>query len=65
MTTVPVEDGGRGAGLALGSRRLRPIVLAVLGLAAAIVGARSAGQWWTIGRFTERVDDAYVGGTSR
>ena len=62
MTTVTVEVGGRGAGLGLGSRRLRRIVLAVLGLAAGIVGVRYAGQWWTIGRFTEKTDDAYVGG---
>lgn len=62
MTTVTVEDGGRGARLGLGSRRLRPIVLAVLGLGAAIVGVRYARQWWTIGRFTEKTDDAYVGG---
>jgi len=38
MTTATVEDGGRGAGLGPGSRPLRQIVLAVLGLAAAIVG---------------------------
>ena len=62
MTSATVEDAGRGAGLGLGSRRLRQIVLAVLGLAAAIVGVRYAQQWWTIGRFTEKTDDAYVGG---
>jgi membrane fusion protein, multidrug efflux system len=62
MTTVTVEDGGQSVGLGLGSRRLRQIVLAVLGLTAAIVGVRYAGQWWTIGRFSEKTDDAYVGG---
>jgi membrane fusion protein (multidrug efflux system) len=36
--------------------------LAALGLAAALGGAAYTHHWWTVGRFIETTDDAYVGG---
>ncbi len=36
--------------------------LAALGLAAALGGATYGHYWWTVGRFVETTDDAYVGG---
>ncbi len=42
--------------------RFRRPLFAVLGLVVALVAARSLGQWWTLGRFVEKTDDAYVGG---
>jgi membrane fusion protein (multidrug efflux system) len=42
--------------------RFRRPLFAVLGLVVALVAARYLGQWWTVGRFIEKTDDAYVGG---
>ena len=53
---VPVSRPGSWAG------RFRRPVLAILGLVVALVAARYLGQWWTVGRFIEKTDDAYVGG---
>jgi membrane fusion protein, multidrug efflux system len=39
----------------------RTLILAALGLAA-LVALRYGEQWWTVGRFVETTDDAYVGG---
>jgi membrane fusion protein (multidrug efflux system) len=42
--------------------RLKRLGLAGLGLAAAIGAAWYGHDWWTVGRFQESTDDAYVGG---
>src|SRR5258708_20852094 len=46
------------------SRRalLKRVALAALVVAAAIGAGRFAHDWWTVGRFMESTDDAYVGG---
>jgi membrane fusion protein (multidrug efflux system) len=46
------------------TRRLEPRRLAIAGLALALVagGASYGHHWWTVGRFLEGTDDAYVGG---
>jgi membrane fusion protein (multidrug efflux system) len=46
-------------GLRLGLGR---VLLAGAVLAATAFGARYASDWWTVGRFVESTDDAYVGG---
>jgi membrane fusion protein, multidrug efflux system len=51
----------------IGDRRLskpalKRLALACLGAAAALGGAWYGHGWWTVGRFIERTDDAYVGG---
>ena len=62
MTSVAADVDGRPVGVRLGARRGRQLVLALLGLAVAVAGLRYAERWWRIGRFTEKTDDAYVGG---
>jgi membrane fusion protein (multidrug efflux system) len=42
--------------------RFRRPLLIVGSLALALVAARFVTQWWTVGRFVEKTDDAYVGG---
>ncbi len=42
--------------------RLKPVLLAIAGLAAIGGGARFGHDWWTTGRFIETTDDTYVGG---
>jgi membrane fusion protein (multidrug efflux system) len=42
--------------------RLKPVLLALLGLAALGGGGRFGWEWWTTGRFVETTDDTYVGG---
>lgn len=54
-------------GIAAPTIRRNPVTrtratLAALGLAVAVGGAAYAHYWWTIGRFVETTDDAYVGG---
>jgi len=49
-----------GRPLRIPSRKVRIISGAVLIIVAAL--ATSGRQWWTVGRFTESTDDAYVGG---
>ena len=41
---------------------LRRLTLAALALAALLGGAAFGRNWWTVGRFVETTDDAYVGG---
>ena len=41
---------------------LRRLTLAALVLAALLGGAALGRNWWTVGRFVETTDDAYVGG---
>ena len=43
-------------------RDLRNAALAALGLAIAVGGTWYGYDWWTVGRFIESTDDAYVGG---
>ncbi len=40
----------------------RRVALAALGLVMMLGGAAYAHHWWTVGRFVETTDDAYVGG---
>jgi membrane fusion protein, multidrug efflux system len=51
---------------AVGTRRGRPslkqLALAAAGAAVLAVGAVYGDHWWTIGRFVQTTDDAYVGG---
>src|SRR5262245_37829570 len=42
-------------------RSRRPLVLAVVLLAVAALGAWYGHRWWTVGRFMVWTDDAYVG----
>ena len=57
---VSVARGVTGRSLRIPSRK----VLIISGAALIIVAALAAfgHQWWTVGRFTESTDDAYVGG---
>ena len=68
MVAAPRDLGlvGRppGAGGAIRTRRFsrkRALLLGV-GLILAAGAARYGHQWWTVGRFIESTDDAYVGG---
>jgi membrane fusion protein (multidrug efflux system) len=54
LPAPPARAGGRG--------RLRRFGIGVAGLAAAAGIAWYAHDWWTVGRFIESTDDAYVGG---
>ena len=54
-SAVPVSRPRSWAG------RFRRPLLAILGLVA-VVAARYMSHWWTVGRFIEKTDDAYVGG---
>jgi membrane fusion protein (multidrug efflux system) len=40
----------------------RGLLLACLGLAIALAAAWYAHRWWTVARFIESTDDAYIGG---
>src|SRR5262245_28840635 len=42
--------------------RFRRPLLTIGGLLVALVAARFLSQWWSVGRFIEKTDDAYVGG---
>jgi membrane fusion protein (multidrug efflux system) len=55
-----VVGGIAGRPLRIPSRRVLIISGALLIMVAAL--ATSGRQWWTVGRFTESTDDAYVGG---
>ena len=52
------------AAIAAGGRTIsrKALLLAALGLAAALGAAVYGEHWWTVGRFIESTDDAYVGG---
>jgi membrane fusion protein (multidrug efflux system) len=57
---APGAPGG-GAAPVVGTRRPRKrLILAVVLVAAAGFGGRFASDWWTVGRFLETTDDAYV-----
>ncbi|HET9157702.1 MAG TPA: HlyD family secretion protein [Myxococcaceae bacterium] len=62
MTAVALPKDSAVVRPVLGSRRTRRVLLALIGLAVVVAGARWIGHWWTIGRFIEKTDDAYVGG---
>jgi membrane fusion protein (multidrug efflux system) len=49
-------------GRAFAKQALRRALLALLASALAAAGARFGHDWWTVGRFIETTDDAYVGG---
>jgi membrane fusion protein (multidrug efflux system) len=55
-TVIPIPRSARG--------RLRPrqLAIAVLGLLIGLAAAGYGYRWWTVGRFMESTDDAYVGG---
>nr|WP_321458487.1 HlyD family secretion protein [uncultured Cohaesibacter sp.] len=40
--------------------KLKPLIMTLLGLAALTVGIWQGYNWWTVGRFVETTDDAYV-----
>ena len=42
--------------------RLKPIALAIVAVCAGFALIATAVHWWTVGRFIESTDDAYVGG---
>jgi membrane fusion protein, multidrug efflux system len=53
---IPADDAP-----ASGAKRSnRRTVLIILGVAALVVGAVWLGRWWTVGRFIESTDDAYL-----
>ncbi|QYD73343.1 HlyD family secretion protein [Paraburkholderia edwinii] len=56
---VPAEPA-KGSSAAGARRPSRRMVLIVLGAAALIVGALWLVRWWTVGRFIESTDDAYL-----
>jgi membrane fusion protein, multidrug efflux system len=56
------ELGGATEALPPKRRRFKGFALAVLILVAGISLAKLAYAWWTLGRFIESTDDAYVGG---
>jgi membrane fusion protein (multidrug efflux system) len=43
-------------------RLSRPVAYAALGLVALTAAGKFGHDWWTVGRFIESTDDAYVGG---
>jgi membrane fusion protein, multidrug efflux system len=49
-------------GRAFAKQALRRALLALLACVIAAAGARFFYDWWTVGRFIETTDDAYVGG---
>ncbi len=60
-----VELNGNGTPPSSGKNRhalFKRVALAALIVAAAIGAGRFAHDWWTVGRFMESTDDAYVGG---
>ena len=57
---APVADDIASLPLRLPSRRVLIICAAVLIIVTAL--ATFGHHWWTVGRFTESTDDAYVGG---
>jgi len=59
--TLDALAGARPAVAAPGKSRRR-MAVAGLGLLAVIGAAAFGQQWWTVGRFLESTDDAYVGG---
>jgi membrane fusion protein, multidrug efflux system len=53
---IPADDAP-----ASGAKRSnRRTILIILGVAALVVGAVWLGRWWTVGRFIESTDDAYL-----
>ena len=63
MDSIALERGTIANPAKLNLRRaLRRAALTVALLAAAVGSAWYARDWWTVGRFTESTDDAYVGG---
>ncbi|MDB6047744.1 MAG: hemolysin [Pseudomonas sp.] len=44
------------------SLTLKRVLLIVVAIAALVFAAFFAGRWWTMGRFIESTDDAYIGG---
>jgi membrane fusion protein (multidrug efflux system) len=63
-TTEPVAAGDPGAAPARSqpSHRLRRLGLLGAALATLSGGAWASHDWWTVGRYVETTDDAYVGG---
>ena len=63
-TTEPVGAGDPGAAPARSQPRHRLRRLGLLGAALATLsgGAWASHDWWTVGRYVETTDDAYVGG---
>ncbi|MBV9286486.1 MAG: HlyD family secretion protein [Hyphomicrobiales bacterium] len=63
MADISIEHiPGRVRGGAFGKQALRRALLALLASVFAAAGARFGYDWWTVGRFVETTNDAYVGG---
>ena len=63
MADIAIECIPRSVrGRAFAKQALRRALLALLAGVFAAAGARFGYDWWTVGRFIETTDDAYVGG---
>jgi membrane fusion protein (multidrug efflux system) len=62
MSTIAVDGSTRAPGRTLPRRKLKWMLYAGLGGLLALSAARYGYDWWSIGRFLESTDDAYVGG---
>ena len=63
MADIAIERIPRSVrGRAFAKQTLRRALLALLACVFAAAGARFGYDWWTVGRFIETTDDAYVGG---
>jgi membrane fusion protein, multidrug efflux system len=60
--TAPPSGGNAGgnAGEAASSKTTRKRVLIVIGIVAVVAGIVWGARWWTVGRFIESTDDAYL-----
>ncbi|WP_321801042.1 HlyD family secretion protein [Caballeronia sp. J97] len=59
MSVTAPTHGGQPADAARG-KPSRKRLLIVLGIVAAVVGVAWGARWWTVGRFIETTDDAYL-----
>ena len=63
MTDIVLERATIASpGTALSQRLRKWALLAAIAALLGLAGARYAEDWWTVGRFIETTDDAYVGG---
>jgi membrane fusion protein (multidrug efflux system) len=63
MADITVDDVATPLpGAALPKRKLKQVLYAGIAGLIAVTGARYGYDWWTVGRFVETTDDAYVGG---
>src|SRR5271166_4548594 len=59
---VPSAPADRDLRTAIRRARLRRFAVYGLALLIGLTAAWYGHQWWTVGRFIERTDDAYIGG---